>query len=104
MRRGTLKLFVQALWPGTISSSAVIIEANHIDLMFLGSLQDVLWRDHHAQIDDLIVVTLEDNAHDVLPDVMNITLDRRHQDLAGFVLHQPNAPLPYTARPRDRFS
>ena len=35
---------------------------------------------HHAQVDDLEVVALEHDADDVLADVVNVALDRRHHD------------------------
>ncbi len=50
-------------------------------------MQDFLGRHHHAQIDDVVAVTAQHHADDVLADVMHVALDRRHQDLAlGFGL------------------
>ena len=38
---------------------------------------------HDAQVDDLVVVAAEHDAHDVLADVVDIALDRGHDDAAG---------------------
>src|SRR3990172_604618 len=43
-------------------------------------LQNFLARDHHAEIDDLEVVTLQDHADDVLADVMHVTFHSGHDD------------------------
>ena len=39
-------------------------------------------RHHHAQLDDLEAVALQDDADDVLADVVEVALDRRHHHLA----------------------
>ena len=57
-------------------------QADDIHLFVAGDLQDLLRRDHHAQIDDLVIVAGQHDAHDVLADVMHIAFDRGHQDLA----------------------
>ena len=44
--------------------------------------EDVLARDHHAHVDDLEVVALEDDGDDVLADVVDVALDGRDDDLA----------------------
>ena len=46
-------------------------------------LQDLLRRHHHAEIDDRVVVALQDDADDVLADVVDVALDRGEHDLAG---------------------
>ena len=46
-------------------------------------LQDLGRRHHDAEVDDLVIVAGEHDADDVLADVVDIALDRRHQDLAG---------------------
>ena len=37
---------------------------------------------HHAEVDDLVVVALEDDADDVLADVVDVALDGGHDDAA----------------------
>ena len=48
-----------------------------------GGLQDAVGGHHHAEIDDRIVVAAEDDPDDVLADVVDVALDRGHDDLAG---------------------
>ena len=45
-------------------------------------LEDPLDRDHDAEVDDLVVVAGQDDAHDVLADVVDVALDRGHDDPA----------------------
>ena len=45
-------------------------------------LQDLVLRHHHAQIDHLVVVAAEHHADDVLADVVDVALHRRHHDPA----------------------
>ena len=51
-------------------------------LLSLARLQNVLPRHHHAEVDDLEAVALQDHADDVLADVVNVALDGRHDDPA----------------------
>ncbi len=46
-------------------------------------LQNLVAGDHHAEIDDLVVVASQNHADDVLADVVNVALDRGHQDPAA---------------------
>ena len=46
----------------------------------LGGVEDLLRRNHDAEIDDLVIVALEHDADDVLADVVHVALDRRHHD------------------------
>ena len=39
--------------------------------------------DHHAEVDDVVVVAGEHDADDVLADVVDVALHGRHQDLSG---------------------
>ncbi len=39
-------------------------------------------RDHDPEVDDLVVVALEDDADDVLADIVDVALDRGHHDQA----------------------
>ena len=56
-------------------------QADDVDLVLLGGGKDLVARDHDADVDDLVAVTGQDDANDVLSDVMDITLDRGHEDL-----------------------
>ena len=58
-------------------------QADDVDLLALGRLEDLGGRHHDAEIDDLVVVAAQNDADDVLADVVDVALDRRHQDLAG---------------------
>jgi hypothetical protein len=42
-------------------------------------LRILVRRHHDAEIDDLVIVALEHDADDVLADVVDVALDRRHQ-------------------------
>ncbi|MPL88384.1 hypothetical protein SDC9_34404 [bioreactor metagenome] len=57
-------------------------EPDRIDLLGLRHLEDLLRRHHHAKVDDLVIVARQDDADDVLADVVHIALHRRHQHLA----------------------
>ena len=57
-------------------------EADQVRLLGLGALEDLLAGDHHAQVDDLVVVAGEHDADDVLADVVNVALHRGEHDLA----------------------
>ena len=50
--------------------------------MFDGCLQNCRPRDHHAEIDNLETITLQDNADNVLANIMHVALHGRHDDLA----------------------
>ena len=58
-------------------------KANHISLLSTCSFNDLSGGNHHAQIDDFEIVTLQNNADDILADVMDIAFDGRHHNLAG---------------------
>ena len=57
-------------------------ETDDIDLLGACGLEDLLGRHHDAKIDDLVVVALEHDSDDVLADIVYISLDGRHEDLA----------------------
>jgi hypothetical protein len=42
--------------------------------------QDLLGWDHHPKVDDLEVVAAQNDTHNVLADVVHVTLDSRHHD------------------------
>ena len=58
-------------------------QADHVGLALAGRLQDLLAGDHHAQVDDLVVVTAQYDAYDVLADIVDVALDRGHHDRAA---------------------
>ena len=47
-----------------------------------GGVQEHVGRDHHAEVDHLVVVAAEHHAHDVLADVVHVALDRAQDHLA----------------------
>jgi hypothetical protein len=57
-------------------------EADGVDLFPGGGFQDPVTGHHHAEVDHVVVVTLEDHADNVLADVVHIPLDGGHEDLA----------------------
>ncbi len=57
-------------------------EANHIYLVRLGAFENLFAGDHHPHVDHLVVVAGEDDADDVLADVVNITLHGCEQDFS----------------------
>ncbi len=58
-------------------------EADDVDLLLLGLIEDALRRHHHAEIDDLEIVAGEHDADDVLADVVHVALHRGEQDFSG---------------------
>ena len=58
-------------------------EPDHIGLVFAGRLQDLLAGDHHAQVDDLVIVAAQHDADDVLADVVHVALDGGQDDRAA---------------------
>ena len=60
-------------------------QADDVDLVLAGRIENLLARLHDAEIDHVKAVALQHDADNVLADVMHVALDRRHQDLAvGF--------------------
>ncbi len=57
-------------------------EADRIDTFAPRGLEDLIARYHDAEVDHLVVVAAEHHTDDVLADVVHVTLDGRHQDLA----------------------
>ena len=57
-------------------------KADHIRLILVCGLKNVLPGDHHAKINDLKAIALHDHADDILADIVHVALDRRHDDLA----------------------
>src|SRR2546422_3058020 len=57
-------------------------ETDDINTPLTRGLEDLVTGHHHAQVDHLVVVAAEDDAHDVLADVVHVPLHRSHQDFA----------------------
>jgi hypothetical protein len=57
-------------------------EADDVDLVSRACCEDLLGRDHDAEVDDLVVVAAQDDADDVLADVVDVALDGGHEDAA----------------------
>ena len=64
-------------------------EADDIDLLSPGRLQDLRRRDHHPEVEHLVAVAAEDHADDVLTDVVNVAAHRGHQHPAAGGLFLP---------------
>ena len=58
-------------------------QPDHVGALTPRRLQDLGRRNHDAEIDHLVIVALEHDADDVLADVVDIALDRRHHDFSG---------------------
>ena len=81
----------------TISSSDGVIRPERpimSALIVVRGFQDVLPRHHHAEVDDLEAVALQDDADDVLADVVNVALDGRHHDPALALGRAGRSPSP----------
>ena len=56
--------------------------------MLARGLQNLAGGHHHAQVDDLVVVTGQHHAHDILADVVHVAFYRCHEYLAvGAAVH-----------------
>ena len=58
-------------------------QPDHIHPMRFSFRQNLLARDHHPKVDDLISVTGQHHPHDVFPNVVHIPFDRGHENPAG---------------------
>ena len=56
-------------------------EADDVAALLDRGVEDPVGRDHDAEVDDLVVVAAEDDADDVLADVVDVALDRGEHDL-----------------------
>ena len=52
-------------------------ETDELRVLLLGDLENLVARRHHAQIDHTIVIAAENNTHDVLANVMDVTYRRQ---------------------------
>ena len=57
-------------------------EADHVGVIFVGGLEDVLPGHHHPHVDDVEAIALKHDPDDILADVVDVALDGRHDDLA----------------------
>ena len=57
-------------------------EADDVDVVLAGSLEDFLAGNHDAEVDDFVVVAGQDDASDVFADVMDVAFDGGHEDFA----------------------
>ncbi len=57
-------------------------QADDVDVVFFGGVEDFLRGHHDAEVDDFEVVALQHHADDVLADVVHVALDGGHEDLA----------------------
>ena len=57
-------------------------QPDHVRLLRLGALEDLLARDHHSHVDHLVVVACQHHAHNILANVVNVSLHRRQHDLS----------------------
>ena len=55
-------------------------EADDVAIFLARRGENFLARDHDAKVDNLVVVTSENDAHDVLADVVHVALDRGHEN------------------------
>src|SRR5258708_30981149 len=57
-------------------------ESDHVRLFRLGAFEDLFAGDHHAHVDDFVVIAGKHNADNILAYVMNVTFDRREYDFS----------------------
>src|SRR5579862_3220538 len=57
-------------------------EADHVGLFGLGAFENFFTWDHHAHVDHFIVIACENDADDVLADIVNVTFDRGEHDFS----------------------
>ena len=57
-------------------------EANDVDVLLPGCFQDFVARDHHAQVDHLVVIAAQDHADDIFADVVHVPFHCGHEDSA----------------------
>ena len=57
-------------------------EANQVSIHFARGLEDFVRRDHHAKVDNFVVITLQHYADDILADVVHVALHGGDNHLA----------------------
>ena len=73
----------------TISSRLGVIKPDRpmmSTFCLIGCGENFLAGNHHSQVDDLVVIAAQNHTDDVFADVVNVTFDRSHQDLAAIAL------------------
>jgi hypothetical protein len=68
-------------------------QADDVHLVLLRCIEDLIAGHHDAEVDDLVVVAAEHHPDDVLADVVDVALDRRHEHLALRLSHDATALL-----------
>ena len=89
----------------TISSSDGVIRPDRPIMSTLRSracLRISSHGDHDAQVDDLVIVARQDDADDVLADIMDVALDGRHQDPAASLALEQSPRFPSVGGGRGR--
>ena len=56
-------------------------QADEVDVFLSCGSENLIARHHHAEVDHLVVVTLEHDAYDLLTDVVHIAFDSSQQNL-----------------------
>ncbi len=77
-------------------------EPDDVDPLAARRLEDLGARHHHAEVDDLVVVALQHDAHDVLADVVDVTLHRGHEHAPVGLRHVGGLPLRLDVRDQVR--
>ena len=55
-------------------------QPDHVCFAFPRRFQNFRGRNHHPEIDDLVVITLQHHAHDIFADVVDVAFHGRHDD------------------------
>ena len=61
-------------------------QTDHVDIVLDGFFENLVTGNHHAKVDDFVVVATKHHADNVLADIVNVTFDRRQQNLAAETL------------------
>jgi len=57
-------------------------EADDVHLLLAGDLENLVARHHDAEVDDFVIITGEDDADDVLADVVHVAFDGREEEFS----------------------
>src|ERR1700722_18133435 len=83
-------------------------ESDEIRLLRFGTFEDLFAGDHDPHVDHLVVIAGEDDADDVLANIMHVALDRRQYDfplrLDHFTSRSPGFLLRLHERGQVRYS
>ncbi len=66
-----------------LGNELVTWESDNISFLGDASAKYFVAGSHDAKVDDPVVVATQNDAHDVLPDVVDVTLHRRQNDRSG---------------------